>query len=196
MKLRQIRWLGVKSHSEENSDWWQKCLLTPQAYVLIKELWLGSKGKVALSCWLQCGQQSGKKWSQKRKSAPYRCVERHFPNSDGTGRGWGSWQAGRGAGAHPHQAPEVMERKLWVIQKIRSRSLLLGRQPPQAAGVGARLDERTQGENYFQSFYIKSISSSRYDFSLFTKQCYLCRVKTRWEALLYLAGSSKLRVPL
>lgn len=69
------------------------------------------QGNVALSCWLQWTEVEE---SDRRKSAP--CSVWKDDSRIVTRRGRGSQQAGRRAGAHQHQVPEMTKSSL-EIQK-------------------------------------------------------------------------------
>lgn len=104
------------------------------------ELWQGTAGEGSSVLSAAMDSKVEKVTGQKEEWS-LQWMERCFPNSDMTRRGWESQQAWRGAGAHQHQVPEMTKSSL-EIQKSFSMDFVQPRRPLQAAGVGARSDER------------------------------------------------------
>lgn len=136
----QICWLGFKSCSEGNSDWWQKCLLTPQAYASIKELWLGSEGEGCSVLWAAMWMTKWKKVVGEKEECSLPVYGKILPKFRWD-RVTASWERGRSTSTPKCQRWQK-ETFLRDPEGTRQWTLLQPRRPLQAAGVGARLDER------------------------------------------------------
>lgn len=158
------------------------------------ELWQGTAGE---GCSVLSAAMDSKveKVTGQKEEWSLQWMERCFPNSDMTRRGWESQQAWRGAGAHQHQVPEMTKflrdpeelqhglcsaqeatASSWSRSKVRWKDLLY-----------QHSEERRRAVSI--SFVLKSISSSRYNICLFTELFWYVLEKN------FSAETGKLRIP-